>query len=93
MSLETGVVLLAVGLLAGWLSGAVMKVGSHGLKVDLVLGAGGSLAGAASLYGVSRTPDAGWLPLLIGSVVGAGLLLVLQRMFWEPPALPTRRKR
>jgi uncharacterized membrane protein YeaQ/YmgE (transglycosylase-associated protein family) len=93
MSLQAAVVLLGVGLLAGWLSGAVMKVGGHGLKTDLALGVGGSFAGAASFYLLASAADAGWISMVAGAAMGATMVLVVQRMFWAMRPAPTRTRR
>ena len=53
----------------------------------------GSLVGAALLHALSSAADAGWLPLIAGAIVGAELLLVVQRMFWQSRPVPTRSRR
>jgi uncharacterized membrane protein YeaQ/YmgE (transglycosylase-associated protein family) len=93
MSLFAAVVIVGVGLLAGWLSGLVMKIGGYGLKADVALGIVGSLGGAAVFNALSRGPETGWVPMVLGAMLGAASLLVVQRMFWQMPLLPPKSKR
>jgi uncharacterized membrane protein YeaQ/YmgE (transglycosylase-associated protein family) len=93
MSLQAAVVIVGVGLLVGWLSGLVMKVGGYGLKADVALGIVGSLGGAAVFSALSRGVETAWLPMILGAVLGAAALLVVQRMFWQMPLLPPKGKR
>ena len=93
MSLHAAIVLVAVGLIVGWLSGAVMKIGGFGLKADIALGIAGSMAGAAAFHGLSSAAEPGWLMMVAGAVLGATSFLVVQRMFWQMRPVPTRNKR
>ena len=93
MSFQAAAVLLVVGLIAGWLSGVVMKVGGVGVRADLALGVGGSLAGAALFHLLASAPESGWLSMIAGAVLGAVLLLVVQRMFWQMPPVPPKGSR
>ena len=93
MSFQAAIVLLGVGLITGWLSGVVMKVGGYGLRADLALGIGGSMAGAALFHLLASSSDTGWFSMIAGAVLGAVLLLVVQRMFWQMPRLPANRNR
>lgn len=92
MSFQAAIVLLGVGLIIGWLSGVVMKVGGYGPRADLALGIGGSVAGAALFHLLASSPDAGWLSMIAGAVLGAVIVLVVQRMFWQMPPMPKRNR-
>ncbi len=46
MSLEGLLILLLIGLIAGWLAGIVMKGGGYGIVGDIIIGILGSLVGA-----------------------------------------------
>jgi uncharacterized membrane protein YeaQ/YmgE (transglycosylase-associated protein family) len=92
MSFSVAAVLVGVGLLAGWLSGRVMKVGGYGLKADMALGIVGSLGGGAIFNGLSRGAETAWLAMILGAVMGAAAVLVVQRMFWQMPLLPPKKR-
>ena len=79
MSTQDLVLFLAVGLVAGWLAGRIMKGGGFGLVGDLVIGVIGSFVGVW-LFGVLQIQAGGILGLLIAAVVGALLLLYLARL-------------
>jgi uncharacterized membrane protein YeaQ/YmgE (transglycosylase-associated protein family) len=87
------VVLVAVGLIAGWLGGVVMKVGGYGLKGDVMLGIAGSMAGGGLFHLLASAAGTGWLPMVAGAFLGAGLVLAVQRMFWQVRPVPSRSKR
>jgi uncharacterized membrane protein YeaQ/YmgE (transglycosylase-associated protein family) len=93
MSLQAMVVLVAVGLIAGWLGSVAMKVGGYGLKRDVMLGIGGSMAGGGLFHLFASAADAGWLTMIVGAFLGAALVLVVQRMFWQVRPAPSRSKR
>jgi uncharacterized membrane protein YeaQ/YmgE (transglycosylase-associated protein family) len=45
MSLDSLLVFLLIGLIAGWLAGLVMRGGGYGIVGDIILGILGSLIG------------------------------------------------
>ena len=68
---------LACAVLAGWLTGQIMKGGGYGLLGDLVLGlVGGWLGGW--LFG--RFLGAGLIGLILVSTLGAVILVALVRL-------------
>lgn len=79
MSTESLIIFLAVGLVAGWLAGQIMKGGGFGLVGDLVVGVIGAFLGGwiFSQLGISTW---GLLGLLITALVGAVVLLALLRV-------------
>ena len=86
MTLGMFVMWVAVGLLAGWVAGYVMKEGGYGLKGDLILGVIGSFVGGW-LFSVLRvSPDAGLVALIIIAFVGATALIFAQHRFWPTHA-------
>ena len=62
MTVESIVIWLIVGAIAGWLAGMVVKGGGFGLIGDIIVGIVGGLI-------------AGWLLPRIGIVIGGGNLL------------------
>jgi uncharacterized membrane protein YeaQ/YmgE (transglycosylase-associated protein family) len=61
MAIESLIIWLVVGAIAGWLAGQVMKGGGFGLVGDIVLGIIGAVV-------------AGWLLPRIGILIGGGIL-------------------
>ncbi len=79
MSSQSLILLLVIGLLAGWLAGNIMKGGGFGLVGDLVIGVVGAFLGGwiFSVLGISAY---GLLGMLIMALVGALVLLFLIRL-------------
>jgi uncharacterized membrane protein YeaQ/YmgE (transglycosylase-associated protein family) len=72
------IVQLLVCVLAGWLTGVIMKGGGYGLLVDLLLGLVGGWIGGMLLGGLLAT--GGLLGGLIVRVIGAVLLVAVVRL-------------
>jgi uncharacterized membrane protein YeaQ/YmgE (transglycosylase-associated protein family) len=72
---------IAVGLLAGWLAGIVMKEGGYGRQEDIVLGLVGSLAGGIA-WTLGISPGAGMVAVAGVAFVGAAIVIILQRKIW-----------
>ncbi len=74
-------IFLAVGALAGWIAGKLMKGYGFGLIGNIVLGIVGAFIGNW-LFGMAGIHVAGgFANLLITSVVGASVLLFLVGLF------------
>jgi uncharacterized membrane protein YeaQ/YmgE (transglycosylase-associated protein family) len=74
--------MIVIGLLAGWLTGKLMKGGGYGLVGDLVLGLVGSVVGGwvtSILLGVDLTTGFN-LTTLVVSVIGAVIVVALFRL-------------
>ena len=61
MTIESLIIWLIVGAVAGWLAGQVMKGGGYGLVGDIILGIVGAFV-------------AGWLLPRIGILIGGGII-------------------
>ncbi len=73
-------VLVVVGILAGWLAGKIMKGRGFGLIGDLVVGVIGAFLGSW-LFGVLHVSIGGGLiSAFITAVVGSLVLLMLLRL-------------
>jgi uncharacterized membrane protein YeaQ/YmgE (transglycosylase-associated protein family) len=79
MSTEHLLIFLAVGVLAGFLAGRIMKGKGFGLLGDLIVGVIGAFIGVW-LFGQLHIYTAGILGLLIASIIGALILLYLVRL-------------
>jgi len=76
MDLTSLLIFLAIGAVAGWLAGVILKGGGFGLLVNIVIGILGAVVGgfAFGLLGISA---GGILGSIITATVGAVLLLVI----------------
>jgi uncharacterized membrane protein YeaQ/YmgE (transglycosylase-associated protein family) len=73
---------IVIGVIAGWLTGKLMKGGGYGFWGDLGLGLVGSLVGgwlSSILLGVDLTSGFN-LTTLVVSVIGAVLVVVIYRL-------------
>lgn len=86
MTAQTLVVVVIVGLIAGWLAGFVMKGGGYGLAGDIVLGLGGSMVAAGLFRLLGFAPAAGWVAVVGVAFVGSILLVFAQRTLWPTHA-------
>jgi uncharacterized membrane protein YeaQ/YmgE (transglycosylase-associated protein family) len=75
------IVILIIGLIAGWLAGQIMKGGGYGLIGDLIVGVIGAYIGGW-LWGLLGLPVLGpwWLTAIVSAVIGACILLFLLRL-------------
>jgi len=79
MGIESLLLFLLIGLVAGWLAGRIMKGGGFGLIGDLVVGVIGALLGGW-LFGLLGIELGGLLGSLVTALVGAIVLLYLLRL-------------
>lgn len=85
MTLGMFVSWVGLGLVTGWLVGALVKAGGHGRWSDLVLGLTGSgmLTAVAAAVGI---PAAVGAPAMAGlAIAGAAFAVVGQRKIWPAP--------
>ena len=75
------VVILIVGLIAGWLAGQIMRGSGYGIIGDIIIGIIGAFIGNW-LWGVLRLPTIGnfWISAIAISTVGALFLLFILRL-------------
>ena len=79
MSLESLVIWLLIGLIAGWLAGVVMKGGGYGLIGDIVVGILGALIGGF-IFSKLGVVAGGFLGTIVVAFSGAVLLIALLRI-------------
>ena len=79
MDLQSLVLFLVIGLVAGWLASRIMRGGGFGLVGDLVVGVIGAFLGGwlFNLLGISL---GGILGALVTALIGAIVLLYLLRL-------------
>ena len=69
---------LIVGLIAGWLTGLVMKGGGYGIIGDLIVGLLGALIGGF-LVGLFFSGSVGFIGSIIVAFIGAVVLVAILR--------------
>ena len=80
MSVETLVIWLLVGALAGWLAGVIVKGYGLGLVGNIVVGILGSFVGGWLFGQFGLFTGSGFLGAILGATVGAVVLLLLVRL-------------
>jgi uncharacterized membrane protein YeaQ/YmgE (transglycosylase-associated protein family) len=79
MQSESLIVILAVGLIAGWLAGQLVRGTGYGLINDLVIGVVGAFIGGWLLPHLDINLGGGIIAAIIDATIGAVLLLVILR--------------
>jgi uncharacterized membrane protein YeaQ/YmgE (transglycosylase-associated protein family) len=69
---------IAIGILAGWLAGKIMRGRGFGVLIDLLLGIVGSVVGAF-VFGVLGLHAYGLIGSIVVATAGAMILLFLVR--------------
>lgn len=79
MDVTSLLIFLAIGAVAGWLAGMLMKGGGFGLLGDIVVGVIGAFVGGW-LFGVLGVAAGGLIGSIVTATVGAIVLLFLIRL-------------
>ena len=90
MNVEMILIAAVVGALAGWLTGFGMKGGGYGVVGDIALGVAGGVAGGLAVWVSGIAPGGPRLAMGGAALVGAILLIVVQRNFWNVEMAATR---
>ena len=80
LSGESIIVILLVGLIAGWLAGQVVQGTGYGLLGDIVIGIVGAFIASWLFPKLGIALGAGLLREIIDATIGAILLLVILRL-------------
>jgi uncharacterized membrane protein YeaQ/YmgE (transglycosylase-associated protein family) len=83
LSNQSLLVILFVGIVAGWLAGRVMRGGGFGLIGDLVVGLIGAFIGDWLLPRLGIHLGVGIVELIINAFIGAVVLLLLLRLLGD----------
>lgn len=75
MDIVTLIIWLAIGAIAGWLAGQIMKGRSMGLVGDIVVGIVGAVVAGFVLPQIGVEIGGGIIAAIINAVIGACLLL------------------
>ena len=84
MSLESLLIFLVIGALAGWLAGVIVKGYGLGLIGNIVVGVIGSFIGGWLFARFHIMTGGGFIGALVGATVGAVILLFLIRLVRRP---------
>jgi uncharacterized membrane protein YeaQ/YmgE (transglycosylase-associated protein family) len=80
LSNQSLLIILVVGIVAGWLAGRVMEGGGFGLVGDLIVGLIGAFIGDWLLPRLGIHLGVGIVALIINAFIGAVVLLLLLRL-------------
>jgi len=76
MDLTSILIFLAIGAVAGWLAGTIMKGGGFGLVADIIIGILGAVVGGL-LFGLLGISAGGLIGSIVTATVGAIVLLFI----------------
>jgi uncharacterized membrane protein YeaQ/YmgE (transglycosylase-associated protein family) len=81
MAIETLIIWLVIGAIAGWLAGQIMRGGGFGLVGDIVVGIVGAVVGGWLLPRIGVFVLGGMLGEILNAVIGACVVLFIARLF------------
>lgn len=81
MAIETLIIWLVIGAIAGWLAGQIMRGGGFGLVGDIVVGIVGAIVGGWLLPRIGVFVLGGMLGEILNAVIGACVVLFIARLF------------
>lgn len=79
MDVQGLIIFLAIGAIAGWLAGTIMKGGGFGLIGNMVVGIVGAVVGGV-VFGFLGISTGGLIGSIITATVGAVVLLAIVRI-------------
>ena len=80
MSSESLLIILTVGLVAGWLAGQIVQGTGFGLIGDLIIGVAGAFTGGWLLPQLGIHLGSGTISGIIDATIGALILLLVVRL-------------
>ena len=81
MHIESLILLLVVGAVAGWLAGNLMKGRGFGLIGNIIVGIIGAIVGGFVFNFFGIAAGGSWLGLIITATIGAMILVFLIGLF------------
>lgn len=90
LSNQSLLVIVVVGIVAGWLAGRVMEGGGLGLIGDLIVGLIGAFIGDWLLPRIGIHLGVGIVALIVNAFIGAVVLLLILRLVGGRGAYRTR---
>ena len=80
MDLQSIIIWIIVGAIAGWLAGMVVKGGGFGLIGDIVVGIVGAIIAGWLLPQIGIAIGSGIIAAIIDAFIGAVILLIILRL-------------
>jgi uncharacterized membrane protein YeaQ/YmgE (transglycosylase-associated protein family) len=77
IGIESLIIMLVVGAIAGWLAGQIVRGFGFGLIWNMVIGIIGAFIGVWLLTQLSISPFSGFLGSIVNATIGAVVLLVI----------------
>jgi uncharacterized membrane protein YeaQ/YmgE (transglycosylase-associated protein family) len=71
---------ILVGLVAGWITGKLMKGGGYGFFLDIILGIVGALVGGYIAGALGLSPQGGLIYTILIAICGAVLVVFVVRL-------------
>ena len=80
MTVESLIIFVVIGVVAGWLAGQVMRGGGFGLVGDLIVGVVGAVIAGWLFPMLGVSLGGGIVAAIISSAIGAIILLAIVRL-------------
>jgi uncharacterized membrane protein YeaQ/YmgE (transglycosylase-associated protein family) len=77
VGIDSIIIMIVVGAIAGWLAGQIVRGFGFGLIWDIVIGIIGAFIGVWLLTQLGFVPFSGFIGSIINAVIGAVVLLVI----------------
>lgn len=77
IGIDSIIIMLIVGAVAGWLAGQIVRGFGFGLLWNIVIGIVGAFIGVWLLRQLGVMPGAGFVGSIVNAVIGAVVLLVI----------------
>jgi uncharacterized membrane protein YeaQ/YmgE (transglycosylase-associated protein family) len=77
IGIDSIIIMLIVGAIAGWLAGLIMQGFGFGLIWNIVIGIVGAFIGVWLLRQLGVMPGSGFVGSIVNAVIGAVVLLVI----------------
>ena len=77
---------IIVGLIAGWITGKIMKGSGYGALMDIVIGIIGAIIGGFIMRALGFAGHGGMIYTIIVAIIGAVILTWILRLFTGPRA-------
>lgn len=80
LSNEGLLVIIVVGLVAGWLAGKLVRGTGYGLIGDIIIGIIGAFIASWLFPKLGIALGTGWIREILNSTIGAAILLIILRL-------------